>query len=87
MMKYIVSINDKKCFADPLTKGLPPSVYREHTVDMGLWYSLCFPDDKGPKVKVSVSEPRGVLWLLSPSAIDRDDEACSYALIRNGVGR
>ena len=26
--------------ADPLTKGLPPSVFRELTVDMGLWWSL-----------------------------------------------
>ena len=46
----------QKVFADPLIKGLPPSVYREHTVDMGLWYSLYLPDNKGPKVKGSVSE-------------------------------
>ena len=60
MMKCIVSINDKVS-ADPLAKGLPPSVYREHTIDMGLWYNLCFPDDKGPKVKVSISKQRGAL--------------------------
>ena len=52
-------MNDKQVFANPLIKGLPPSVYREHTVDMGLW--LCFPDDKGPKVKGYVSEQRRVL--------------------------
>ena len=61
--------------ADPLAKGLPPSVYREHTVDMGLWYRLCFLDNKGPKVKGSVSEQRRVLLLLNISATDRDDEA------------
>ena len=80
-------MNGRQMFTDPLAKGLPPSVYREHTVDMGLWYSLCFPDNKGPKVKVPISEPRGVLQLLSLSVIDRDDEACSYALIRDGVGK
>jgi hypothetical protein len=33
---------------------------------------------KGPKrIKESVSECRRVLWLLSLSAFDRDDEACS----------
>jgi hypothetical protein len=32
-------ISNKKVLADPLTKGLPPSVFTEHTVDMGLWYS------------------------------------------------
>jgi hypothetical protein len=46
--------SNKQVLADPLTKGLPPSVFREHIVDMGLWYSLCFPDNKGPKVKESV---------------------------------
>ena len=51
----------QKVSADPLAKGLPPSVYREHTVDMGLWYSLCFPDNKGPKAKESISERRRVL--------------------------
>jgi hypothetical protein len=38
--KGIEHISDKKVLADSLTKGLPPSVFREHTVDMGLWYSL-----------------------------------------------
>jgi hypothetical protein len=32
---------------DPLTKGLSPSAFREHTVDMGLCYSLYFPNNKG----------------------------------------
>ena len=48
-------------FADPLIKDLLPSVYKEHTVDMGLWYSLCFPDNKWPKVKESISKQRRVL--------------------------
>jgi hypothetical protein len=59
--KSIEHISNKKVFTDPLTKGLPPSVFREHTVDMGLWYSLCFPGNKGPKVKKSVSDQRCVL--------------------------
>jgi hypothetical protein len=29
-------ISTKKMIADPLTKGLPPSVFREHLADMGL---------------------------------------------------
>jgi hypothetical protein len=36
----------EQVLADPLTKGLPPSAFREHTVDMGLWYSLWFLDTK-----------------------------------------
>ena len=33
-------ISTKKMLADPLTKGLPPSVFREHLADMGLRKSL-----------------------------------------------
>jgi hypothetical protein len=33
-------ISIKKIIADPLTKGLPPSVFREHLVDMSLRESL-----------------------------------------------
>jgi hypothetical protein len=33
-------ISTKKMIVDPLTKGLPPSVFREHLVDMGLRKSL-----------------------------------------------
>jgi hypothetical protein len=33
-------INIKKMIADPLTKGLPPSVFRKHLADMGLRESL-----------------------------------------------
>jgi hypothetical protein len=33
-------ISTKKMIADPLTKGLPPSVFREHLVGMGLRESL-----------------------------------------------
>jgi hypothetical protein len=33
-------ISTKKMIADPLTKGLPPSVFREHLAGMGLRKSL-----------------------------------------------
>jgi hypothetical protein len=33
-------ISTKKIIMDPLTNGLPPSVFREHLVDMGLRKSL-----------------------------------------------
>jgi hypothetical protein len=33
-------ISTKKMIADPLMKGLPPSVFREHLVNMGLRESL-----------------------------------------------
>ena len=33
-------ISTKKMLADPLTKGLPPSVFREHIADMGLRENL-----------------------------------------------
>jgi hypothetical protein len=33
-------ISTKKVITDPLTKGLSPSVFREHLVDMGLRESL-----------------------------------------------
>jgi hypothetical protein len=33
-------ISMKVMLVDPLTKGLSPSVFREHTIDMGLRESL-----------------------------------------------
>ena len=33
-------ISTKKMLADPLTKGLPPNVFREHVASMGLRESL-----------------------------------------------
>ena len=33
-------LNTKNMLADPLTKGLPPIVFREHLADMGLRESL-----------------------------------------------
>ena len=33
-------ISTKKMLADPLTKGLPPNVFREHLAGMGLWEIL-----------------------------------------------
>jgi hypothetical protein len=35
-------ISTKKMIADPLTKGLPPNVFREHLAGMGLRESLWF---------------------------------------------
>jgi hypothetical protein len=40
ILKGIEHISNKKVLANPLIKGLPPSVFREHTVDKSLWYSL-----------------------------------------------
>jgi hypothetical protein len=33
-------ISTEKMLADPLTKGLPPNVFREHVAGMGLRKSL-----------------------------------------------
>ena len=33
-------ISTKKMLADPLTKGLPPSIFQEHVAGMGLLESL-----------------------------------------------
>ena len=33
-------ISTEKMLADPLTKGLPPNVFREHVASMGLRESL-----------------------------------------------
>ena len=33
-------ISTEKMLADPLTKGLPPNVFREHLADMGLRENL-----------------------------------------------
>ena len=33
-------IRTNKMLADPLTKGLPPNVFREYLAGMGLWKSL-----------------------------------------------
>jgi hypothetical protein len=60
-IESIEHIRNEQVLADPLTKGLPPSEFRELTVDMGLRESLWFLDYKGPKVKESVSEQRCVL--------------------------
>jgi hypothetical protein len=45
VQNHIESI--EQLLADPLIKGLPPSAFREHTVDMGLRKSLWFLDNKG----------------------------------------
>jgi hypothetical protein len=41
-IESIEHISTKQVFADPLIKDLPPNAFREHTVDMGLWYNLWF---------------------------------------------
>ena len=57
-------LNDSQVIVDPLIKGLPPSVYREHTADMGLWYSLYSPLIKGlPQIKFHVV-PKGLFTIL-----------------------
>ena len=38
----------KKMLVDPLTKGLPPNVFREHVASMGLRKSLKFLDKRRP---------------------------------------
>ena len=40
-------ISTEKMLADPLTKGLPPNVFREQLAGMGLRESLRFLDNKG----------------------------------------
>ena len=42
-------ISTKKMLADPLTKGLPPSVFSKHVAGMGLRESLWLLDYIGPK--------------------------------------
>ena len=45
-------ISTEKMLADPLTKGLPPNVFREHVSRMGLRESLKFLDKKGSKLSI-----------------------------------
>ena len=45
MLKCLEHESNRHVFADLLNKGLPPSAFKGHTVDMGLWYSLRFPDN------------------------------------------
>jgi hypothetical protein len=52
--KNIERKSNKQVLVDPLTKDLPTSVFKEHTIDIGLRESLCFPDNKRPKVKEPV---------------------------------
>jgi hypothetical protein len=42
-------ISTEKILANPLTKGLPSNVFREHVAGMGLRESLLLLDYKGPK--------------------------------------
>ena len=44
-------VSTKKMLADPLTKGLPPNMFREHVASMGLRESLKFLDKRRPKDK------------------------------------
>jgi hypothetical protein len=36
-------VSTKKILADPLIKGLPPNVFREHLAGMGLWEKPIIP--------------------------------------------
>jgi hypothetical protein len=40
-------VRTKEMLADPLTKGLPPNVFREYLAGIGLWESLLFLKSKG----------------------------------------
>jgi hypothetical protein len=33
-------VSTKKMLVDPLTKGLPPNIFREHLAGIGLWENL-----------------------------------------------
>ena len=44
-------IRTEKMLVDPLTKGLPPNVFREHLAGMSLRESLKFLGKRRPKVK------------------------------------
>ena len=44
-------INTEKMLADPLTKGLPPNMFREHVASMGLRERLKFLEKRRPKDK------------------------------------
>jgi hypothetical protein len=39
-LKYSEHKRNRQVFADMLVEGLPPSVFREHIVDMGSWYNI-----------------------------------------------
>ena len=54
-------ISIEKMLTDPLTKGLPPNVFREHVASMGLRESLKFLDKRRPKVKYIFSGHSDVL--------------------------
>ena len=41
-------ISTEKMLANPLTKGLPHSVFRKHLAGMGLRETLLYLDNKGP---------------------------------------
>ena len=44
-------ISTERMLVDPLSKGLPPNMFREHVASMGLKKSLKFLDKRRPKVK------------------------------------
>ena len=49
---HLEYMSTKKMLADPLTKGLPPNVFREHLAGMCLRESLWFLDVEGPKKRL-----------------------------------
>ena len=52
-----------KCLQICLLKAYRPVCSENTQSTWVLWYSLRFPDNKGPKVKEFVSKQRGTLWL------------------------
>ena len=60
-IESIEHISNQQVVAYPLIKGLPPSVFEEHTVDMGLWEAYVFRTIKDPKLK-NLSQNRDVYY-------------------------
>ena len=60
---YLEHLRTSKMLADPLTKGLPPNVFREHLAGMGLRERLWFLDKEGPRIRLCFRLERW-LWLL-----------------------
>jgi hypothetical protein len=54
----------EQVLADPLTRGLPPSVLREHTVDMGFMVKPMISGLLRAQVKI-LSKWISVLWLIN----------------------
>ena len=69
-------IRTKDMLADPLTKGLPPNVFKEHLAGMGLRESLMIPGyaQKEQNLFLNITYVVAVLFYRQLSC---DDETCS----------